>query len=140
MPQSIKLFRLAIVSVVLFSACEKNCDLQSSETMGTENTTEFQITDVGSLTDNVIIGKKLDNPYSLKNMKQACDKRHGLSVYVHQRKTKLKTNTSNKRNGNEDYKLLSIIALAVCTFSCYPSPDMAYELFVVNEMEGPIDF
>lgn len=63
------------VSLILFAACQKEAFLNhvTPKTDNEEIVAEIKLTDIGCLTDNVIIGKKLENPYSLRNMKKACD-------------------------------------------------------------------
>lgn len=65
-----------LLSLSLFVGCEKediNINHVSPKTYNEEIAEDIKLTDIGCLTDNVIIGKKLENPYSLHNMKKACD-------------------------------------------------------------------
>lgn len=74
MKQQKSFFGLLLITLVLFTGCQKN-HLIDKTNYDSNNVIlhDFEIADIGCLTDNVIIGKKLENPYSLSNMKKACD-------------------------------------------------------------------
>lgn len=68
---------LLLISILFLSviSCDK-VDIVNIRENDIENPNaifEVQITDIGCLTDNIIIGKKLENPYSIRNMREACD-------------------------------------------------------------------
>ena len=58
---------ISICFIGAFISCSKN------EVFVQEEVKEYEITEPGILTDNVTLGRKLVNPYSVSVMKKACD-------------------------------------------------------------------
>ena len=75
MKKTSHLLNCFIILAMFVSSCEKTetLNMDESDIERSEFIHEIQLTEIGCLTDNVIIGKKLDNPYSIRNMRKACD-------------------------------------------------------------------